>query len=82
MKTAPTQGQSEKITQLGAECVNYAINRQKVLGEKFQWRNLKSMSLFVEQVEALDASDAIKQRIFAAFLPKFDDEIEPITQDI
>ena len=63
-----------EIKKLGADCVNQAIDTMNDRGQRFSWRSIEAVELFIGRINALDVSvysKEIKQEIFSAFLPPF-----------
>ncbi len=69
--------QESKITELGSECVNQAIDAKGERGERFLWRDIESVELVINKINELAVSKPIKQQIFDNFLPEFSTEVEP-----
>ena len=79
MKIVPILEQSDKVTELGVNCINETIRMMDERGRRFLWRDFESIKLLVEQIDALTTiSDIVKAKMFNDLLPEFSDTVEPI----
>ena len=63
--------QSNKVTELGVNCVNETIRMMDERGRRFLWRDFESIKLLVEQIDKLNVpDDVVKKRVFENLLPE------------
>ena len=80
MKVVPTLDRSEKLVQLGVDCINKSIEAISQKGSRFRFRDMDSIEMLIKNLNDLDVSIEIKNSLFDNLLPEFSDAVEPISE--
>ena len=74
---------TQDIKELGSNCLNQAISMMKERDKRrFRWRSIEAVELVIQNINQLDVPKEIKQQIFSAFLPKFNDAVGSIDEEL
>jgi len=76
MKVAPTLDKSQKLVQLGVDCINKSIEAISKNGSHFRFRDMESVEMLIKNLNDLNVSIEIKNSLFDNLLPEFSDAVE------